>query len=75
MARNADDGIRVWFWQRDDPTVPPEIQQGQDSVSPSPNWGVPDASFPSGDFCDYNSHFNDHIIVFDLTFCVSSLGR
>lgn len=71
MARSADDGIRVWFWQRDDPSVPPEVQQGYESISPSPSWGVPDASFPNGDFCDYNSHFDEHIIVFDLTFCVS----
>lgn len=75
MARSIDDGIRVWFWQRDDPTTPSEVQQGASSLTPDPSWGVPDASFPNGDFCDYSSHFNNHIIVFDLTFCVSPIYR
>ncbi|KAI0085156.1 concanavalin A-like lectin/glucanase domain-containing protein [Irpex rosettiformis] len=69
MARSVDDGIRVWFWQRDDPLVPQQIRDGWGSVSPDPSWGVPEASFPNADFCDYESHFDQHMIVFDLTFC------
>ena len=75
MARSVDNGIRVWFWQRDDPQVPQSIREGWGSVSPDPSWGIPEASFPNADFCDYNSHFDDHMIVFDLTFCVSSFQR
>ena len=84
MARTRDEGVRVWFWRRNDPTVPPAIAQcGLDNfvfgaspvLSPDPSWGVPAAAFPVGDFCDYDSHFDAHIMVFDLTFCVSAAWR
>lgn len=38
-------------------------------------WGIPEAYFPLGSggdsTCDYESHFDAHQLVFDLTFCVS----
>lgn len=76
MARTPEDGIRIWFWSRNDPNVPPEIcdsdsQDGPSDLTPSPSWGRPEASFPLGDNCDYDSHFDAHSMVFDLTFCVS----
>lgn len=81
MARTITEGVRVWFWQRDDPKVPYEIQQqsaewvvaGPATLYPNPAWGTPDAEFPVGDWCDYNSHFDAHMMVFDLTFCVRTL--
>ncbi|GJE94439.1 glycoside hydrolase family 16 protein [Phanerochaete sordida] len=78
MARTPDTGIRVWFWRRDDPTVPPAVAQkgllnsvlgDTPVITPDPSWGPPHAFFPFGDFCDYSSHFDAHIMVFDLTFC------
>ncbi|CAL1706599.1 unnamed protein product [Somion occarium] len=74
MARTPEDGIRIWFWSRNDPNVPPEIcdsdsQDGPSDLTPSPSWGRPEASFPLGDNCDYDSHFDAHSMVFDLTFC------
>ncbi|KAF7793951.1 hypothetical protein EIP86_005075 [Pleurotus ostreatoroseus] len=77
MARTGTEGVRVWFWQRGDPKVPYEVQQsameyvvaGPATISPNPTWGTPDAEFPVGDWCDYNSHFDAHMMVFDLTFC------
>lgn len=79
MARTRTEGIRVWFWQRDDPTVPQEVETsspefviaGPSTITPNPTWGTPDAEFPVGDWCDYDSHFDPHMMVFDLTFCVS----
>ena len=79
MARTREEGVRVWFWQRDDPAVPQEVQNstpaffiaGPTTIFPNPSWGPPDAAFPVGDGCDYDSHFDPHMIVFDLTFCVS----
>jgi len=68
MQKSASQGINVWFWPRDDPGVPPAVKWGSDTVLPSSSWGLPDAAFPL-DSCDYHSHFNDHRIVFDLTFC------
>ncbi|KAI0339815.1 hypothetical protein BDW22DRAFT_1431310 [Trametopsis cervina] len=69
MARSADQGIRVWFWARDDWNVPEAVRSSWQTMSPDPTWGTPDAAFPTGDNCDYKSHFNAHMIVFDLTFC------
>ncbi|KAI0730351.1 concanavalin A-like lectin/glucanase domain-containing protein [Fomitopsis betulina] len=74
VARDGREGVRVWFWPRDDPTVPadvrwavgdPEVRE----VFPGPGWGAPVAHFPMGRECDYESHFDDHMMVFDLTFC------
>ncbi|KAJ7045452.1 glycoside hydrolase family 16 protein [Mycena alexandri] len=62
-------GISVWFWSRDNSTVPTEVSQGLPTVNPDPSlWGSSDAFFPTTS-CDYMSHFDAHNIVFDLTFC------
>ena len=79
MVRTRQDGVRIWFWSRNDPNVPPEIRDmpqrgllgGPPDISPDPSWGNPEASFPLSDNCDYDSHFDAHSMVFDLTFCVS----
>lgn len=81
MARTAEDGIRVWFWARGDPTVPPEVLYAPalgilgTTISPNPTWGAPVASFPMGPLCDYATHFNAHQFVFDLTFCGDWAGN
>jgi len=76
MVRTRQDGIRIWFWTRDDPAVPPEVREpplpllgGPPDIWPNPNWGTPEAVFPVGDNCDYDTHFDPHAFVFDLTFC------
>ncbi|KAJ6586860.1 glycoside hydrolase family 16 protein [Mycena vulgaris] len=67
--QRAPCGIYMWFWSRDDSAVPLEVSQGLGTVNPDQAlWGVPDAAFPT-DGCDYASHFDEHSIVFDLTFC------
>ena len=80
MERTRDEGVKVWFWRRDDPGVPDAVAQkglsnlvfgDTPTIRPDPTWGPPGAYFPVGDFCDYDSHFNAHMMVFDLTFCVS----
>lgn len=73
--------MRIWFWSRYDPTVPPEIkyppmpgfllQSFASSIYPTPAWGTPEAVFPLADACDYRGHFDPHVFVFDTTFCVS----
>ena len=77
MSKTRDYGIRIWFWQRDDPTVPPEISHGASWRGdvlidmPNPTWGEPAAYFPlDPSLCNYDQYFNAHAIVFDLTFCV-----
>ena len=80
VARTRAEGVRVWFWSRYDPTVPPEVRDptrggfpfgAPEAISPNGAWGVPDAFFPTWDNCGYDGHFNAHALVFDLTFCVS----
>lgn len=78
MARTQDEGVRIWFWTREDPAVPPEVR-GVDGpysvrftmINPNLSWGLPEATFPVGDACEYDSHLGPHAIIFDLTFCVS----
>ncbi|KAG8730602.1 hypothetical protein FRC11_006323 [Ceratobasidium sp. 423] len=65
--RRTQDGISIWFWGRDDPTVPEEVRKGTQIVQPE-CWGTPVADFPA-DNCDMKSHFGSHEIVFHLTFC------
>ena len=72
MQKDPTYGIRVWFWQRNDLSVPDEVQNPASIINPI-SWGVPQAWFQTGKNCDYESHFNGHEIVFDLTFCVSIL--
>ena len=59
----------MWFWTRDDPEVPLSVRQGLPAVIPDATWGEPEARMPT-DTCDWNTHFNAHSIIFDLTFCV-----
>ena len=78
MVRTRDEGIRVWFWARGDPKVPSDVAvaapdlyvAGPTTIFPNPTWGTPDADFPVGDWCDYDSHFDPHMMGFDLTFRV-----
>jgi hypothetical protein len=56
-------GISVYFFAR--AAIPADITSGQPNPS---NWGAPVASF-SGSGCDIDSHFQNHNIVFDTTFC------
>lgn len=76
----TSDNVRVWFWSRNEATIPQEISNpsqallnSQEHIYPSDSWGTPEAVFPLGSNgqCDYDSHFDPHSLVFDLTLCVS----
>jgi hypothetical protein len=55
--------IEVYFFPRN--AIPGDITSG----NPNPaGWGTPTASF-SGSGCDIDSHFMNHNIIFDTTFC------
>jgi len=61
--------IEVYFFPRN--AIPSDITSG----SPNPSgWGTPVASF-SGNGCDIDSHFMNHNIVFDTTFCGDWAGQ
>ncbi|RXW14301.1 hypothetical protein EST38_g11546 [Candolleomyces aberdarensis] len=69
VQRDAAAGIKVWFWPRDDPSLPQSIRYGSSDIDIGPEWGMPEASF-TFENCDYGGHFDAHQVMFDLTFCV-----
>jgi hypothetical protein len=75
MSRSRDYGIRDWFWPRNSPNIPPELASGEPFLEepsfPTCSWGEPAAAFPiDPTHCDYDQHFNVHMIMFSMTFCV-----
>ncbi|KAG6807370.1 hypothetical protein H0H92_007814 [Tricholoma furcatifolium] len=66
VERN-NNAISVWFWARNDDTVPTDLSTGASSVD-TDNWGEPQAYFPNTD-CDIASHFDANNIIINLTFC------
>ncbi|KAH6892832.1 family 16 glycosyl hydrolase [Coprinopsis sp. MPI-PUGE-AT-0042] len=65
--------IKVWFWSRNDPTVPSEIKDWKPYVKPD-EWGTPSAFFPSTS-CNISKHFNEHNIIINLTLCGDWAGQ
>lgn len=68
MERTAN-FINVWFWARNDPSVPADISSGASQVNPA-HWGTPYANFVNNN-CDINSKFGPHNLIINLTFCES----
>ena len=71
LARSKEYGVKVWFWSRRSLFVPFDVRENREVVDPD-HWGQPTAYFPTGDNCGYEEHFNAHMFIFDLTFCVRS---
>lgn len=57
-------GIYVWFFPRG--SIPQDIQNGNPVTG---NWGLPVVAFNGGAGCNIDSHFANHNIIFDTTFC------
>lgn len=60
--------IKVWFFPRD--SIPSSITSGSPDVS---DFGSPVANMAGG--CDIDTHFSQHSIIFDNTFCGSWGGN
>ncbi|KEQ65017.1 uncharacterized protein M437DRAFT_13083, partial [Aureobasidium melanogenum CBS 110374] len=56
--------MKVWFFPRN--AIPASISSG--SPSPALDFGTPVGNFDGGS-CDIDSHFINHRMVFDTTFC------
>ncbi|KAF8659936.1 hypothetical protein AX16_001672 [Volvariella volvacea WC 439] len=65
--------IKVWFWSRHDPTVPWAVKHGDGNIN-TDLFGIPSAYFPD-DYCDIASHFGEHHIIINLTFCGDWAGN
>lgn len=70
MTRSNDQGAAVYFWARNDGSVPDAVKNGGNSLGVDSSWGEPEALFPTSQ-CSFSDHFTEHNLVFDLTFCVS----
>ncbi|KAI9851854.1 MAG: hypothetical protein M1838_002570 [Thelocarpon superellum] len=67
MEWNSDH-IAVWWWARRD--IPADVTSG----NPDPtSWATPVARFKGS--CDIDSHFSNHQIIFDITFCGDLAGQ
>jgi hypothetical protein len=65
--------IKVWFWSRQDPSVPWDVRNMAQTVVDTNCWGTPVAFFPNTD-CDISSKFGDHHVIINLTFCKSNFA-
>jgi len=64
--------INIWFWARNDGSVPPAISSTASSVDTS-TFGTPVANFPNTD-CSLDDVFGANNIIFDITLCGSWAG-
>lgn len=68
----TSNSTRLWFFTRDQ--VPSSISEADDIIGPDPTtFGTPEANFQGS--CDIDSHFVNHQLVFDITFCGSWAGN
>lgn len=73
MSNTRASGIQIWFWSRSSQSIPHEILSGE-PLTPNDGWGTPAANFTMVlGYCEYSEYFNAQQIIFDLTFCVSTL--
>lgn len=73
-VERTDSYIKVWFWGRDDGSVPAEVRDaGTAAVNPD-SWDRPTALFTS-DQCSLHDKFGPNQIVINLTFCVRAPVR
>jgi hypothetical protein len=62
-------GIKIWHFPRN--SVPADIE----ARTPNPDsWPAPNAAFSSAN-CDMASHFQDHVLTFDITLCGDWAGN
>ncbi|TEB15517.1 glycoside hydrolase family 16 protein [Coprinellus micaceus] len=59
--------IKVWFWSRNNPSVPVDIKNRGVQVN-TDSYGTPAAHFPNTQ-CDLERFFKRHFIIINLTLC------
>ncbi|KAG8955274.1 hypothetical protein FRC00_005465, partial [Tulasnella sp. 408] len=65
--------INVWWWARNDGSVPNEVKNGNGQVNPA-HWGKPFANFVNNN-CDLSTKMSPHNIIINLTFCGDWAGN
>ncbi|KAK4242357.1 glycoside hydrolase [Achaetomium macrosporum] len=72
----TDAAIKVWFFPRDSSTATQLAASANNATAPDPSaFGTPLAVFDGGANCSIDSHFANHNIVFDTTFCGDWAGQ
>ncbi|EMD31371.1 glycoside hydrolase family 16 protein [Gelatoporia subvermispora B] len=74
VAERTEEDFSVWFWARNDSTVPDEVKNGDDSLSTA-NWSTPLAYFPASSSCNFDTNFKSLNIIFDIALCGSWAGN
>ena len=70
LKRTREEGMKFWI-MREEVMVPLSKLWMGASLLDRRFSRDPDASFPSSDTCNFAEHFDDYMIVFNTTFCVS----
>ncbi|KAF9524553.1 concanavalin A-like lectin/glucanase domain-containing protein [Crepidotus variabilis] len=60
--------MKIWFWSRNDPTVPAEVKSKYSAVVNPSTYGIPYAYFPNTQ-CEFNKYFKENNLVINLTLC------
>nr|XP_031859225.1 uncharacterized protein CI109_005421 [Kwoniella shandongensis]KAA5526297.1 hypothetical protein CI109_005421 [Kwoniella shandongensis] len=63
-------GVYVYFWPRTSPNVPEDVRNPNTATTNTANWGIPAANLT----VPCRGDFNNHVIVFDITFCGDYAG-
>ncbi|KAF8916423.1 2 beta-glucanase [Mucidula mucida] len=71
-VEKTDTYIKVFFWARNDASVPVGVRDGNGDVDTA-NWGTPFAYFPNTS-CAIPQFFGAHNIIINLTFCGAWAG-
>ncbi|KAF8442810.1 glycoside hydrolase family 16 protein [Boletus edulis BED1] len=66
VERTTSD-IKVYFWSRNDSSVPHQVGWSYDIIEPD-TWGQPAAAW-SNEKCDFADHFGPHSIMVNIAFC------
>ncbi|KAL1755379.1 glycoside hydrolase family 16 protein [Schizophyllum commune] len=67
VTERTSAAISVWFWARNDPSVPAAVRDRRNDIV-SGDLGTPQAYFPNTN-CNFGSHFGALRIIINLTFC------
>jgi len=66
--------IKVWFFSRSEPLVPPDLAFGLPIID-TDIWGIPYANFRTNAGCDLDSKFEAANVIINLTLCGDWAGN
>jgi len=67
-AERSATRIAVWFWSRQDTTVPAAVKNGASPIY-TDSFGVPMAVFSNTSSCNLAEHFGPHRVIINTSLC------